>query len=42
LLYTSMFVFYSIPAMEERLLTKYRDEYFEYQRTTYKLMPYIY
>ena len=37
-----MFVFYSIPEMEQRLLTKYRAEYSQYKQTSYRLIPYIY
>ena len=40
--YFIMFVSYSIPMMEDRLMKKYRNEYTEYKKNTYRLIPYIY
>jgi steroid 5-alpha reductase family enzyme len=41
-LFTSIFLFYSIPAMEKHLLSKYGKEYEDYQKTSRKLIPFIY
>jgi steroid 5-alpha reductase family enzyme len=42
ILILSIFIFYSIPAMEKHLLEKYREEYEEYRKNTYRLFPLVY
>ena len=43
LVISSIFIFYSVPAMENYLLSKYKEEYIRYQtRVKFRLIPFLY